>query len=181
MIAHKIEAGLLFMGITDHHAIYCGMQKEKKKLTVEKKNTKKKTLIFINQKEVNRNIKESDWEEVINEENPNRAMEKLQSKLREIIQRNTKEKEATNKYGAGQEKWVTNQILKNIRKRDRLVSKWNREIEPHRKIDMNKKIKEKTKEIKKEIEISKTNFWRNKLKESKNNIKKTLGCFKWID
>lgn len=108
-------------------------------------------------------------------------MEKLQSKLREIIQRNTKEKEATNKYGAGQEKWVTNQILKNIRKRDRLVSKRNREIEPHRKIDMSKKIKEKTKEIKKEIEINKTKFWRNKLKESKNNIKKTLGSFKWID
>lgn len=89
-----------------------------------------------------------------------------------IIGKNKKEVIITNHYSEAKEEWMSKQLVRKIRKRDRLVNKRNKEEEIYRRRDMTRKIEKKNKEIKNEIKIKKNGYFKEKLEGSRNNPKK---------
>lgn len=98
-------------------------------------------------------------------------MKTLQEKIKEITERNKVRKETKNHYGKPKKKWITEELVRKIRRRDRLINRRNKEKEESKRKGMNRKISRDNKIIKEEIEKLKDTYYKQELERNKKDKK----------
>lgn len=172
MITESITSGVLSTEVTDHLPILIGIEKNSKSQKINTENDKKKTRINYDYKRIKQEMDNSDWKQVKEEESPSVAMKRLQRQIQSIMERNISEPRNNNHYNKKKEKWMTKELLKKIRKRDRLMNKANKEKDQKRRYDMMDKIKMKNKEIKISIKQEKNKYYIKRISETNKDMKK---------
>lgn len=142
MIKEVIKSGTICSGITDHQGIIIGIQTEgnNKDYAVNREKATSKNI--LNYSGMKREISKTDWSDIKNEDDPNKSMNKFQNRIQRIIKENEKIIKVTNHYTGNKEIWMTNELVKKIRKRDRLIYKRNKEAEECRRKDKTVRNKE---------------------------------------
>lgn len=172
ILNQKIVSGVITTGITDHNAIYIaadkkGTKKDMKKRIREKNKIIKKT----NYKKIKEIIENKDWRSIMQIKNPSEMTKEIQVEINKITVENTTNKKETNHYNTKRNDWVSGQLIKEIRKRDRWIYKRNKTNDKRRKEEWWTKIKEKQREIKERIKKDKKDYFTRKLKEKSLNTK----------
>lgn len=166
IITEEVEAGNIYLDITDHHLNYIIIKNAKEKI--------KKGVVIRqrNYTEINRSIKIYDWEQVSKMTDVDGATEKIINELNDIIRTNTFETTTTKHYTIKKQPWISNGILRSLRKRDKLKQKMNKSginnREKRKKIyDTYRKILERT------MKQAKKDHYYNFFDKNKNDSKRT--------
>lgn len=115
-----IETGIIQTKITDHWPIYIKIREEKK-MEIKRE---EETIKIVNYKEIEREIKENNWDKITEEKiEINEKFIKFEKEIKKIIERNTREKQKTNHYSKPEKAWITEAMVRAIRKRDKMARK----------------------------------------------------------
>lgn len=175
IVSSRLRAGVVQMGITDHNAIFININHEvnsqdKKENTNKSFQTNEKFKDVNNHDQINREVRERNWQNIGND--PEEQIKNLQAELSRIISRNTIRRKLTNHYNRKKYPWMNNNILKDIRKRDKLIYKTSRESESGRKSHMQNQIKIRSRRTQEKINTSRNNYFRSEFAKANGNMKK---------
>lgn len=182
----KIITGVIHMAITDHNMIHIALcdketGKQKKDRKKEERKRGEKNKINYNYKIIEKKIEQENWSAITkNCFSPNEQMSTFQNKLSKIIQGSTICKNTTNHYNKKCEPWINKEIMRQIRKRDKLLYKRNSTTDTKKRAELTKELQEKTKTIKKDVTEIKNEYYKTKLKEANNNNKNSWNIIKEI-
>lgn len=142
----KRLSGVLYTDITDHYPIHFSVEKEKSSEEKMKEKQKKKELLnkiklTYNYQKISEEIRDENWQDIYKEQNPSEQVKMLQMRIREIMKKNEIQIRVTNHYSRKNEKWMNASILRDIRRRDRLLYKTRKVSEKNKKEAMEVKIK----------------------------------------
>lgn len=104
--------------------------KEENETMEQKKEREKKANKYIlkyNHDAITKQINEADWTGMDREENPETITKELQERITDIRKRNEIWIKQTNHYNTKKKIWITRKIMKEIRKRDKLLYKARKE------------------------------------------------------
>lgn len=165
--------GLILNGITDNHAIYIHMRVEE---TVEERKQKDKInnrkVMKLNHDAIKKTIDDYNWEEMEEEMDPDVLSEKIQNTLQTIIKENTIIVNQTNHYNTKKNNWMTKEIMRNIRKRDKLIYKRKKCKDKKVKDEIEKKVKLIKQKIEYDIRNEKNGYYKKIIKEAGKDSKK---------
>lgn len=115
----KKIAGTIITNITDHYGTHINILKEKSHRPIKTDDYKDKVVKMVNYKKISEEIKVKDFEDIRRETDPSKKVEKLQEEILKIVLKNTTEKRKANHYNRKGNEWITTEIMKKIRKRDK--------------------------------------------------------------
>ena len=121
------------------------------------------------------------WPNTVNLDDPNPAFDELKEKADNLINTHLPKRKMTqNEIRRKQKPWITNSILRKIRKRDKTHGKYLKTVEPLKKNELLAKYKNLRKEITSLVKSSKKEYYKNLFNENSNDLRTTWRGIKSI-
>lgn len=164
----KAIATIVTTNISDHYSLYCCVKEEKE--SNQSKGTINTQGPHLNNFKINQNIKNTNWNTLIQHEiNSNDIFNNIKKKFNEIYEKSViKNKKKSKKRSINP--WINEKIIELCDVRDKLYKKWKDN-------ENNKRYKQEYKTfrnfVNKKIIYERNNYYKNKFIEHKNYIKAT--------
>lgn len=160
------NATIIRTTISDHYSIFCCIQKEQKNQGSETRITQGPQ---YNNSKVNKSIRETNWNEVINQiPNTESLYNKIFKKFCEIYKTSNKETKPSKKRSNNP--WISEELVKYCDTRDKLHRKWRNN--KNNKI-FESEYKKFRNSLNKKIHNAKNMYYKNKFLDNKNDMRAT--------